>query len=722
MKAKDWGSVTEAGFKVTYYSSDKGLYGRYRGIVDRSKKAVRENSDKLEGAKKAVEELVDKLLADGKISVHPAVGLTAEKVAERVKKAASEILSPEATRYIDPVKHQAYGRVYYPLIHLLINDVSEVEFAQFFTTAIFGDGSIYPRYVELTLGEFGSKRKKLPYDKFHKLALWLAVLEKYRPVFEKYGVDITPSVYVEEDAIRLRFVPKAAGLLFALGGGPVWQVYDEYVHEIGRNLWDRGFIKAERMLDLVVDAFEDVKVRWEIDESGEKPVLRVQFVREAKGEEAEIANLNVYVEETLTGNTLYAEFVSSREKAEALASILRAWGAEAEAKPKGRWWHVTLYSNQLFAVDHPEFKAALEAFIAKAKERGLLTEEQAEKKLAKISAGPNAVEIAGVELHVEPMWKDKRRRELKHVEIRYQTTDKGRFEKAVEALKAFGLVEGAGFTAEWREAGTGDIWLKAGAFEKAAEALRGAGLKEGEDFTVKRAKGGGGLIIVKKPRENLDKILDAFRKAGLVEGEDYTVHSEKGYIRLAMPEALWTIAWMAKHGDERAKEALGQLLEVAGRLGIRHYFEERIRPVLMAGTNNAVGKKVTVKGVTVEITGFKVEWVSFGDANKPCNWPAELCRPKVTVEYVHNGGEGGFVVTWNVGEKGAIYANVRVNTLDRAAALVAVGVQEGDKEEEDRIVKIAERGGVVTLTLDNLLAMAEYNKDLLEWAMRIRNR
>ena len=115
-------------------------------------------------------------------------------------------MSREAAEKIDPVKHQAYGRVYYPLADMLLRDASEVEFAQFFTTAVFGDGSINPYYVELTLGEFDSD--KLPYDRFHKLALWLAVIEKYRPVFEKYGVDITPGVYVRKDAIRLRFAPR----------------------------------------------------------------------------------------------------------------------------------------------------------------------------------------------------------------------------------------------------------------------------------------------------------------------------------------------------------------------------------------------------------------------------------------------------------------------------------------------------------------------------------
>ena len=59
-------------------------------------------------------------------------------------------------------------------------------------------------------------------------------------------------------------------------------------------------------------------------------------------------------------------------------------------------------------------------------------------------------------------------------------------------------------------------------------------------------------------------------------------------------------------------------------------------------------------------------------------------------------------------------------TLDRAAALVAVAVWEGDQDEIKRIVDKAKRGGSVTLTLDNLLAKAQYDPSLLEWALSVK--
>ena len=187
-----------------------------------------------------------------------------------------------------------------------------------------------------------------------------------------------------------------------------------------------------------------------------------------------------------------------------------------------------------------------------------------------------------------------------------------------------------------------------------------------------------------------------------------------------MPEGLWSIAWMAKKGDEKAKEALDRLLEVADRLGVREYFEERVRPVELAGTKSAVGRRVTVEGVAVEITDFKVEWVKFEDPNKPCSWPAEPCRPKVVVEYVHGGGKDEFTVAWGVGEENTIRASVRMNALYRAAALIAVAAREGYEEEIKRIIDRAKKGGTATLSLDNLLAMAQYDETLLEWAMEIR--
>ena len=94
----------------------------------------------------------------------------------------------------------------------------------------------------------------------------------------------------------------------------------------------------------------------------------------------EIANLNVYVQKGAIGKTLRVAFGGVIERAEVLASMLRAWGTAAEARPGDEEWEVVLYSGQLSAVDRPEFKRALEALVAKAREKGILADEQAERK------------------------------------------------------------------------------------------------------------------------------------------------------------------------------------------------------------------------------------------------------------------------------------------------------------------------------------------------------
>ena len=97
------------------------------------------------------------------------------------------------------------------------------------------------------------------------------------------------------------------------------------------------------------------------------------------------------------------------------------------------------------------------------------------------------MEIAGVEFGMMAGRKGDR---LITVRILYQPADKRQYVEAAEALRDFGLVEGADFTAKWDDERMGNIWLRAGVFEKAVEALKGAELKGGEGFTAYKAKGG----------------------------------------------------------------------------------------------------------------------------------------------------------------------------------------------------------------------------------------
>lgn len=55
---------------------------------------------------------------------------------------------------MDPADNAPYGRVFYTLMHLLINDVSEAEFAQL--SAAVRRRYSNPHRVELALGRFDS--------------------------------------------------------------------------------------------------------------------------------------------------------------------------------------------------------------------------------------------------------------------------------------------------------------------------------------------------------------------------------------------------------------------------------------------------------------------------------------------------------------------------------------------------------------------------------------
>lgn len=110
--------------------------------------------------------------------------------------------------------------------------------------------------------------------------------------------------------------------------------------------------------------------------------------------------MRVRLQEDDRSEWLYAEFKGSQANAKMLASILRAWGTEAEARPGVNVWRMDLYAGQLARVENEEFKKALKAFIDKLREKALITEEYAERLKWKIDIGPNVVELAGVEFKV----------------------------------------------------------------------------------------------------------------------------------------------------------------------------------------------------------------------------------------------------------------------------------------------------------------------------------
>ncbi|MEM0463255.1 PaRep2b protein [Pyrobaculum sp.] len=86
--------------------------------------------------------------------------------------------------------------------------------------------------------------------------------------------------------------------------------------------------------------------------------------------------------------------------AERLASILSALGAEAEAKNYGKDWRVQLYTDSITAIRRPEWLEAVKALVEELQRCGVIDGGKSEYLLRELAAGPNVVEIAGVEMSV----------------------------------------------------------------------------------------------------------------------------------------------------------------------------------------------------------------------------------------------------------------------------------------------------------------------------------
>ncbi|MEM0484240.1 MAG: PaRep2b protein [Pyrobaculum sp.] len=126
---------------------------------------------------------------------------------------------------------------------------------------------------------------------------------------------------------------------------------------------------------------------------GVDPWVEVRF-KDERGNE--IAHINIRWD----GESLRAVFNGAREKAERLASILNALGASVEAKELDGGWRVDLYTDSITAIRRKEWLEAVRTLVEELHKRGIVNEEQRDRLLADINAGPNVVEIAGVELSV----------------------------------------------------------------------------------------------------------------------------------------------------------------------------------------------------------------------------------------------------------------------------------------------------------------------------------
>ncbi|RFA95761.1 PaRep2b protein [Pyrobaculum aerophilum] len=196
--------------------------------------------------------------------------------------------------------------------------------------------------------------------------------------------------------------------------------------------------KLEGIRRYVEEYVEKLRIEYELySPQGVNPWVEVRF-RDDRGNE--IAHINI----RWNRYAFYAYFNGAKEKAERLASILSALGANAEAKEHGGSWYVQLTTDSITAIRRAEWLEAVKALVEELHRRGVIDEEQKGRLLTEISAGPNVVEIAGVEMSVGRVTVGK----SKVLIIRYQPTFPTAFDAAVKALRDAGFEEGVHFTAK----------------------------------------------------------------------------------------------------------------------------------------------------------------------------------------------------------------------------------------------------------------------------------
>ncbi|MEM0484029.1 MAG: PaRep2b protein, partial [Pyrobaculum sp.] len=459
------GSLTEDGLKPQLAAK---LYREGGGekVVEMIRRDLEEGLKTLLDNAKLREELREKalkLLGEMKISVQGADEETGKgkqrieevikKIGERIVKFLTELRLGEkgAVCLVDcqfgesvlTYKHEPYARVIVPLVHYIASDASEEEVAKFLAYTTLFDGHVSTGEISLTLGNFHVKEasKRLPLDVYDKIALYIILAAKY-------GVGVR-RVYIRKDATYLYFDVEYAAGMFATAWTELSRLWS---FGIEHGLYaDRIFNKLEGIRKYVEEYVNKLRIEYTLySPQGVDPWVEVRF-KDEKGNE--VAHINIRWD----GESLHAVFNGVREKAERLASILNALGAEAEAKEYGGKWRVVLYTDSITAIRRAEWLEAIKALVEELYKRRVIDDEQKERLLTEINTGSNTVEIAGVEISV---WQ-KIRGKSKALEIMYQPRSANAFDAAANALRDAGFVEGVHFTAKRPEGGEkGYIRLK----------------------------------------------------------------------------------------------------------------------------------------------------------------------------------------------------------------------------------------------------------------------
>ena len=373
-------------------------------------------------------------------------------------------------------EYEAYARVIAPLLHYIAEggqallarhtpegvpkeDKLKLEVLKFLAQLILYDGHVDQNEATLAMGHFGVRKeeKKLPLDVYDKVALFITMAALY-------NIDIQ-RVYVRKDKAMIYFSREFAREAFAADWAELLRLL-----ELGRRRGlyaDHIFDKLLEMREYVEEWANNVKIEHVV--RGDK--ITVYFKDKAG---REIAHINV----GWTGESLLAKFKGARERAERLAAILNALGASAEARKDGANWSVRLYTDSIAAIRRPEWLEAVRTLVEELYKNGRITKEQRDRLLKEIEAGPNVVEVAGVEMGVNLEETAVKMGTSKKLVISYKPRSPDAYEAAVKALKAAGFEEGLHFTAKAPEGGEkGYIYLKKPAGLWKLEELRQQGVE-----------------------------------------------------------------------------------------------------------------------------------------------------------------------------------------------------------------------------------------------------
>ncbi|AAL63568.1 paREP2b [Pyrobaculum aerophilum str. IM2] len=454
------GNLAEEGFKPLL---EARLYEKRGGkkVVEMIRRDLEDGLKALLGDAKLREELKEKalrLLGEIEISVHDADKETEEgrqrveearrKIEERIVKFLTELRLGENgsvclanCQFGEPTltpKHEPYTRVIAPLIHYIASEAPEEEIAKFLAYAVLFDGSVRRDRVTLALGNFrvDDASKRLPLDIYDKVALYIILAAKY-----SVGIK---GVYVRKGEARIYFNTEHATKMFATAWGNLCALW-RFSRESGLYA-DHVFKKLEGIRKYV-ESYVD-KVRIEHILRGDK--VTVVF-KDERGDE--IAHINIRWD----GESLHANFEGMRKRAEQLVSILSAMGAKVKVKEYSGKWRIELTTDSITAIRRKEWLDAVRTLIEELHNKDIINKRQRERLLNEISAGPNVVEIAGVELSVMEIRTEKRRGLI----IIYHPRSANTFDTAMKTLRRAGFVEGVHFTAKRPQGGKyGHVYIK----------------------------------------------------------------------------------------------------------------------------------------------------------------------------------------------------------------------------------------------------------------------